>query len=137
MKYLEIREENQKEMNNFRIIFAFSNKQLTEGMKKLGLKHTETSKLLSIGAGGFILKQDRESFHKLMDRMDRRIKENFNDPKFVYDMFNYELGNHEYRITYDIEPTLESLGLTIEEVNSNEILKEGLNKAIKNQKGGF
>ena len=137
MKYLEIREENQKEINNFRIIFAFSNKQLTEGMEKHGLEPNETDRLISIGAGGFILKEDRESFHKLMDRMDRRITENFNDPKFVYDMFNYELGNHEYCITYDIQPTLESLGLTIEEVNKNEILKEQLDKAIKNQKGGF
>ena len=46
-------------------------------------------------------------------------------------MFNYELANHEYCITWDITDTLESLGLTREDIENNKNLKNGLEKAIK------
>ena len=50
---------------------------------------------------------------------------------FIFDMFVYELANHEYCITYDLEDTLDALGLTPEEVNADKRLSHGLNKAIK------
>ena len=37
-KYDEIKEKHQQRVNNFPMIFAFSQEQLYEGMKKLGLK---------------------------------------------------------------------------------------------------
>ena len=37
-------------------------------------------------------------------------------------MFSYELANHEYCITYDIEPTLDALGLTLDEINKRAYL---------------
>lgn len=46
-------------------------------------------------------------------------------------MFCYELANHEYGYTYDLDPTLDALGLTIEEVRQNERLLHGLEEARK------
>ena len=46
-------------------------------------------------------------------------------------MFIYELANHEYCITYDLEETLNALGLSVEEINADERLLHGLNKAIE------
>ena len=50
---------------------------------------------------------------------------------FIFDMFVYELANHEYCITYDLEDTLDALGLTAEQINADKRLTHGLNKAIK------
>ena len=49
-------------------------------------------------------------------------------------MFNYELANHEYCITLDVEETIQSIGLTLKEVRENENLRLGLKKAIKEQR---
>ena len=46
-------------------------------------------------------------------------------------MFKYELRNHEYNITHDLEDTLKSLNITGEEIELKENLKQGLLKAIK------
>jgi len=61
------------------------------------------------------------------------MKEAMQNENFVYDMFDYELGNHEYNYTQDITDTLDSLGLTYEEVEGNELLLKCLKRAIKNQ----
>ena len=50
---------------------------------------------------------------------------------YIYQMFLYELANHEYCITYDYEDTFDALGLTAEQVNSDKRLLRGLRKATK------
>ena len=52
---------------------------------------------------------------------------------FIYDMFNYELANHEYSYTWDVSDTLNELGFTIDYVKSNKNVLNGLLKALKNQ----
>ena len=53
------------------------------------------------------------------------------DKNYVYNMFRYELANHEYCVREEDEDTLQSLNLTIEDVNKNNLLKEQLMKAKK------
>ena len=50
---------------------------------------------------------------------------------YIYQMFLYELANHEYCITYDYEDTFNALGLTIDEINADKRLLHGLRKATK------
>lgn len=50
---------------------------------------------------------------------------------FVYEMFLYEMDNHEYGYTGDLEDTLDALGMTIEEIAASEKLMAGLEKAKK------
>lgn len=137
-KYRELKEKQGKEVNEFPMMFAFSNKQFAEGMAKLGLKENETNKLLSIGAGGFIRKSDRKAFDDMFVRQEKELKkaieEDLTGEGFIYNMFNYELGNHEYCITWELDETLNTLGLTMEEINSNENLLHGLKKAIEEQR---
>ena len=52
---------------------------------------------------------------------------------FIYDMCNYELANHEYSYTCDVSDTLNALGFTIDYVNSNKNVLNGLLKACKYQ----
>ncbi|WJV31818.1 hypothetical protein QTG56_24610 (plasmid) [Rossellomorea sp. AcN35-11] len=45
--------------------FAFSDQQFAEGMKKLGLGVGDEDKVVSIGAGGFILKSDVKAYKEM------------------------------------------------------------------------
>ena len=46
-------------------------------------------------------------------------------------MFLYELENHEYFITYELDDTLDALNLTLDEVLNSSTLKNGLLLARK------
>jgi len=135
MKYLELKQKQQKEVNDFPFGFAFSNQQFKEMMEKFGLKETDTDKIYSIGAGGYIRKSDSDAFDEMFKRHRKEIEDEIEKDKkgtgFIYSMFSYELANHEYCITYDIEPTLDALGLTLDEINKKENLLNGLRKALK------
>ena len=135
MKYLELKQRQQKEVNDFPFGFAFSNQQFKEMMEKFGLKETDTDKIYSIGAGGYIRKSDSNAFDEMFKRHRKEIEDEIEKDKkgtgFIYSMFSYELANHEYCITYDIEPTLDALGLTLDEINKKENLLNGLRKALK------
>ena len=49
---------------------------------------------------------------------------------FIYEMFLYELDNHEYGYTRDTEDTLDALGYTAEEILGDSRLKRGIEKAV-------
>lgn len=136
-EYSLLKRKHEKEFNEFPMMFAFDNRQFEEGMKKLGLTKDDTDKIYSIGGGGFIRKSDSKALDNLLDRHEDEMKEAIANDKtgegFIFDMFDYELGNHEYCITYDIGPTLDALDLTYEYVKNNENLLKGLKLAIENQ----
>lgn len=133
--YLEMKRRHEKEVNSFPMMFAFNNEQFKEGMEKLGLKENETDKIYSIGGGGYIRRSDSKSLSELMNKHDREFDEAVKESDdFIFEMFDYELSNHEYCVTYDVSDTLRALGFTHEEVKANSRLSEGLKKAIKNQK---
>ena len=44
-------------------------------------------------------------------------------------MFVYEMINHEYSLTLDLEDTLQALNLTTKEISQNENLENGLKLA--------
>ena len=135
MKYLELKQKHQKEVNDFPFGFAFSNQQFKEMMDQFGLKETDTDKIYSIGAGGYIRKSDSDAFDEMFKRHRKEIEDEIEKDKkgtgFIYSMFSYELANHEYCITYDIKPTLDALGLTLDEINKKDNLLNGLRKALK------
>ena len=131
--YTELTKKHSAEFNNFPMIFAFSDKQFKEGMGKLGLEVTDTDKICASRAGGYYLKTDSPRLREMMDRhtkdMGDAISADITGEGFIFNMFDYELSNHEYCYTYDITDTIDAIGLTIEEINGNEALKHGLKLA--------
>jgi hypothetical protein len=136
--YKELKSKQGQEVNNFPMFFAFSTEQFAEGMKKLDLEPTDTDKICSTYGGGYIKKVDSDSLHKMFDNHSKEMKENIENDLtgegFIYDMFYYELCNHEYGYTYEIDATLDSLDLTIGDINNNEILRKALKKACEDIK---
>lgn len=135
MTYEELKNKHQKEMNAFPMGACFSDAQFEEMMAKWGLTVEDTDKILRIGSGCYIRKCDREAFREMFNRFEKETTEAFAADKdgdgYIYQMCLYELANHEYCITYDLEDTLDALGMTYEQVNADARLLHGLKKAIK------
>ena len=133
--YQEMKDRQQKEFDAFPIGAAFSNQQFQQMMKKWGLTVNDTDKICSIGGGCYIRKTDKEALRDLINRLNKEkqdaIAADTTGDGFIFDMFVYELANHEYCITYDLEDTLDALGLTAEQINADKRLTHSLNKAIK------
>ena len=135
-RYAILRKKQQEEFNKLPLGFAFSNEQFAEMMKGWGLDpDKDTDKIYRIPGGGFVQKKDHTLLHETMDRHQKEIEEaieaDVDGTGFVYEMFLYEMDNHEYGYTGDLEDALEALGMTIEEIDGSEKLKAGLEKAKK------
>lgn len=134
-EYYKLKEKYQNEVNAFPMFFAFDNNQFAEGMKKLGLEVTDTDKIYSISEGGYIRRTDNDALADLINRneaaMNKAIAEDKTGLGFIYDMFKYELDNHEYGYTYDVEETLNALNLTYDDVINDPHLSVGLKKAME------
>lgn len=129
-KYREIKEKHHNEVNSFPMVFAFSNKQFEEGMRKLGLEPTDTDKVYKLGGtGGFYRKEDSSALHEMFDRHSKELSDAMQDEEFIFEAFDYELGNHEFIVTGDVTDAVEALGMTVEEVYENPKMLNALKKA--------
>ena len=68
----------------------------------------------------FYRKKDAPALHEMMRRFDEEKREAFKDDKFLYDAVYSELANHEYCITYEDEETLDALGITMKELETDQ-----------------
>lgn len=132
--YRELRERQQREFNELPLGFAFSDEQFNEMMRKWGLDpEKDLDKICRIGGSGFIQKKDRTHFRKVVKRQDAEMEAAKASDKygtgFLYQMFLYELDNHEYGYTGDLEDTLDCLGLTWEELKASPVMLKALDKA--------
>ena len=133
-KYAEMKQRHQKRINALPIMFAFSQKQFKEGMQRWGLTENDTDKIYKMGStGGFYQRKDStlifSTFEENEDEMTEAILADTDGTGFIKDMFLYELANHEYCITYDLEPTLDALHLSEDDVLNDEKLMNGLKLA--------
>lgn len=135
-KYTELKAKHQAEVNAFPFGFAFNTKQFEEMMTKWGLTPNDTDKIYSIGGGGYVRKSDAEAMDKMFERhaLERKMTRKYGD-EYLFEMFNDELANHEYRITHDLTDTLDALGLTIDEINADPKMADALKRAIAAQEG--
>ena len=135
-KYAELRNRQQKEFDALPLGFAFSQKQFDEMMQDWGLDSEKDIKnIYSIGAGGYIQKKDADLLHKTYASHEKEMAAAITDDKtgdgFIYQMFLYELNNHEYGYTGDSEETLDALDYTMEQVQADARLLHGFEKARK------
>ena len=114
MNYSELKDTQQAAFNNFEgIIFAFTNKQLDEGLAKLGASKSD---IIQGSAGCFILKSREAALDTLLETSNKEMKKALKDETFLQDALTYELCNHEYCITGNTRDALGALNLTSEEI---------------------
>lgn len=133
--YEELQARQQKEVNEFPCFFAFSTDQFNEGMKSLGLKPSDTKKVYRAPGGMFYSRTDSPRLKELLDRHDRERQEaiegDTTGEEYIFQMFRTELANHEYGYTYELDETLDAVGITREQVRNSKNLFNGLKKALK------
>jgi hypothetical protein len=128
--YTELKQKQSKEINDFQgIFFAFSNEQFKEGMISLGLQTEDTSKIYSIGAGGYILKEKSKDFHAMLERFESEKKELKKQEKTLVEALVYELKNHEFCITLDPNDALNALGWDKDSIEP-KLLKKAMSLAV-------
>lgn len=134
-RYEEIKNKHQKRVNEFPLGFAFSNQQFKDMMEKWGLSENDTDKIYSMDGGMFIRKDDLEEYNKMWNEIRKEhndlIKQDKIGDGYIKDMFSYELANHEYCITHELDDTLDALELTYDQVLNTPNLKHGLELARK------
>lgn len=134
MTYREMKERHQAEVNDFLhkfAFFAFNDDQAKEGLAKLGIKKKDAAaKLVSLGAGGYLLKDHVKDWYDMNKRhwaeRDAAINDPENGADFAKGMFVTELDNHEYSYTGTCDDAILSLGYSWDDINSNPILTQAL-----------
>ena len=134
--YLELKERQQNELNNLPIYWAFGQSQIDELVQKLGFKTEDDllKNVFTIGAGSIILKKDKELVLDTFKRHEKELNDNMLNDDFLQSAFEYELANHEYIITYDLDETLRALGIKKDEFYNDDRLKNIMSLAITNYK---
>ena len=133
--YRALKEKQRREVSEFPFFFAFNDKQFVEGMAKFGLTPDDTDKIYKFGnTGGFYLRDDAARLREMSDRHELERESAIADDKtgngYIFHMFRDELEDHEFTYTNDLESTLDSLCITLDEINDNPLLRYGLDKAI-------
>lgn len=119
--YQQLKQSQSEALNNFQGLFwAFSSKQLEEGLCKLNCTKKD---LVSIGAGGFILRDKINDFDALLKSHKEELKNFRKNEKELINAIAYELNNHEYVITHDVEPALAALNLKKSDISENVLTK--------------
>lgn len=133
--YAEMKKRHQEEVNALPIYWAFTEERFDEILKELGLTRNDTDKLCRAPSGGFCLASDAKMIADTLiqhrKELEAAIEADATGDGFIKDMFMYELRNHEYTYTCEVEETVEACGFTMEQVENDERLLRGLEAAAK------
>lgn len=133
--YTEMKKRHQEEVNALPMYWAFSDVQFDQQLRELGLTRNDTGKLCKTFGGGFCLASDAQMIADTLRGHRREMEEAISADEtgdgFIKDMFMYELRNHEYTYTCEVEETVEACGFTMEQVENDERLLHGLEAAAK------
>lgn len=133
-EYKNARKEAFEKFSQGKIIYiiAFSENDFKEGLKKYNVTEKD---LISFGNGCFLIKKYKKGYEEYIkqqnDILNKSIAADTKGNGFIKSMFTYELANNEYRYTENLKATLDSLGLSYEQIENNAALKNGLNLALK------
>ena len=127
--------DKKEDFNKLPIYWAFGDQQFQELLKKLNLKDTpeDLKQLVNVGYGGIMRKCDLSLLECHNNTFSSKklnfwLFHNFN---FAYTAFIYEMENHEFGYTYEIDDTLEALGLSLEDISKNALLRLAYLRARK------
>ena len=135
--YKEMKQRHQNEVNALPLAFAFSHDRYLERLAAWNITEEEAKAgaIVGIGNGGFIRASDRDlvisTFERIADEEAAAIAADQDGTGYIYQMFLYELNNHEYSYTGDIDDTLDALHISNKDLAENPALLAGLNAAIK------
>lgn len=134
-EYLDLKQRQQREIEEFPIAYAFNAKQLKEAIAKLGATKQEVT---TLGYGTVIKKSDIPALDELMENHRHELKMAMKDKEFAYEAFLYEMDNHEYAINWDGDTeVLECFNLVyaqLEDLDLEEVYQRAARAHLKHAK---
>ena len=135
--YKQMKDRHQAEVNALPLAFAFSRDQYHAKLKEWEITEEEAraGAIVGIGGGGFCKASDHNevlaTFRRIQEEEAAAIAADLDGTGYISQMFLYELQNHEYSYTGDIDDTLDALNISNKDLAENPALLAGLNAAIK------
>ena len=135
--YSEMVARHEDEFKFFPVMCAVSKSQFDTGMRNLGLKPTDTDKILCVCRNCFIRKADEDDFQAMCQRhrleLEAAMDADRTGDGYLLEMFRCELANHEYGYTRDAEPALMALGVAWEDIGGDERLMHAFETACRQE----
>lgn len=131
MTYNELQKKHKEGFQSFEMFFAYSNRQLEEGLTSLGLKKDDLDKIAHIGGGGYIRVEEYPNFLDKAEEQAKELDDKLKEEEFFKEALTYELENHEYCITNDVDDALDALGLTRSEIDENKNQREWMTEVLR------
>lgn len=92
--YLDLKDRQRKEIEDFPIAYAFNDEQLKEALKKLSVESTKEC-VSVFGHGDIVKKENAPKLVAMLKRHTNEVKEALKDPDFAQAAFLYEMDNHD------------------------------------------
>ena len=128
MQYQQIKQKRSDDTNklftDLGVFWAFSNEQFDKGYKKAKATMAEGEKLVSIGAGGYIPKNNIDALTGGMKAIKKEFKNAIKENKARETHILYELNNHECFYTGRIQDAIDALGEEYTETEVTEVYKK-------------
>lgn len=121
--YAEFKKEREKEIDSFPMFYAYDEKQIREGMRKIKCKSRSELSGVPGFFGLFMRTVDIPRFFKMVgNRMAETQSRIATDPNFAKAAFLYEMNNCEYAINVDgYEEILSELCINRKFVNDHNL----------------
>ena len=120
--YIDFKERQQQEVNNFPIAYAFNDEQLQRALEKLGVESTREC-VTVFGHGDIVKKEDAPKLVAMLRRHTKEMQEALLDETFAEAAFLYEMDNHEYAINWDgDDDVLNCFGLDFEKLKEMNLI---------------
>lgn len=134
-KYQKLKLQHQEESDTFGWKFANTEIRFIKMMNEWNLASDDIDKIYYLGNACFILAVDKPAYFAMKERHKKEhqqaIAQDATGNGYIYQMFAYELETHSFEFLHRLDIVLDTLDLTLEQINSNAKLKRGLTKALK------
>lgn len=140
--YRQMKERHQREVKALPLAFEFSRAGYLARLTEWNITEEEADNgaVIGIGGGAFIRSGDKDLVNGTLERIfeeeQAAIAADMTGDGFIYQMFLYELNNHEFGYTQDADETLSALGISAEALANSEALRHGLHRAMNEINGG-
>ncbi len=125
--YKEFKDISQEKFNTIPLYYFFNSEQKREVLKKLDIKECELSDKVFGFQGGIILKSQAHQIEDFYNWIKKAEQTLYQRKDYLYQLFYYELFNHEVQITCDYEGFLKNIGMELD----TDLKKQAFEKAKK------
>jgi len=130
-QYEELIRNKEQEQNKYPFIFS-SLEEMERELAKRNINKEDIKYYFSKNYF-YIIQEYVDKFNEIAERYEQEIKKRIEldvtGEGFIKDMFKTQLKNYEYGYTLEVDDAIERLGYTLDEINENSRLRNGLELA--------